>query len=127
MKTVIVFQDRFKYKSLETFEICVLNEQGDFFESITVPNTGFRRTVVEADIHGFDFFNTIEQASMFIKERLCDTVDIQSADFLCPVCNRGYTAKDRSDDRNVWSYIKECACGHKINVEGRKTVNYTVL
>jgi hypothetical protein len=123
MKKVIVFQKDF-YKDRVIY---VLNEEKTFYESLSEPGVGFSVETTTKYPHGFNFFDTVEEADMFIREKVSGVVVKEDADVFCPKCARGYEASDNSEDEHVWVYTVSCACGHDFKVEGRQITLYTVL
>jgi len=123
MKPIMIFRESFGKK----YQIYKLNDDGSYFCSIADPNMGFSMQKVIDNIRVFCFFDSFADANMFIRESELGMVEAVDADIFCPHCNRGYLAEDHSHDECVWNYVKECACGHKMKVEGRQVISYTVL
>jgi len=124
MKNFMVFQER----SIKMdYRIYQLDDEKKFYCSLTEKNMGFsvQKTIDYAN--NFDFFDTLEDAQMFINERVSGMVEQSQADVFCPMCNRGYEASDMSEMETVWVYTKTCACGHKFKVEGRQIILYAVI
>jgi hypothetical protein len=124
MKNVIVFQERF---GKEDYRIYQLDAKQTFYDSLTEPGKGFSVQTTIDYSNGFTFFDTVPDAEIWIKERITGMVDAADADVFCPKCNRGYEARDKSEDEWVWVYNKTCACDHTFKVEGRQIILYKVI
>ena len=124
MKNVIVFRPSF---GKEEYKIYQLNDKGTFYGSLTDQSTVFFLQKVIDNSNGFDFFDSVDEAQLYIKEKDSGVVAKSEADIFCPKCNRGYMACDYSDLDVVWSYVKKCACDHEFKIEGRQIILYNVV
>lgn len=124
MKNVIVFQPSFGKEERKIYE---LNAERKFYGSLLDPATGFSWQKVVDNINGFHFFDSVDEAQMYIKEKHSGVVEKSEADVFCPKCSRGYMACDKSDEEVVWVYTKTCACDHKFKIEGRQIILYNVV
>jgi hypothetical protein len=124
MKNVIVFQPSFGKEERKIYE---LNAEGKFYGSLLDPGTGFSWQKVADNINGFHFFDSVDEAQLYIKEKHAGVVEKSEADVFCPKCNRGYMACDHSDLEVFWSYKKTCACDHTFKIEGRQIILYNVV
>lgn len=124
MKNVIVFQERF---GIENYRIYKLDDDQKFYTLLTDPVRGFSVQQTIDYPNGFNFFDTVAEAELYIKERITGVVHSSEADIFCPKCNRGYEACDKSEEHWVWDYKKTCACDHEFKVEGRQIIVYTVV
>jgi len=124
MKNVIVFQPSFGKEERKIYE---LNAEGKFYGSLLDPSTGFSWQKVADNINGFHFFDSVDEAQLYIKEKHAGVIAPSEADVFCPKCNRGYMARDESEHEWVWTYKKTCACDHTFKVEGRQIILYAVI
>lgn len=124
MKQIIVFKESF---SKEDHRIYKLDDNQKFYESLTEPGKGFSLQKTIDYAHGFTFFDTVEEAEIYIKEYKTGMVNNSEADIFCPKCGRGYMACDESEHESVWTYKKTCACDHTFEVEGRQIILYRVV
>lgn len=120
LKNVIVFQDSFTYK----FKIYVLNDIGTYYLLPNDQSKGFNIQKVIDHQHGFKFFDTVQEAEMYLLEQ-SHGVTKEDPDFICPKCERGYLAKEH-DTPDDYEYNKKCVCGHTIKVNVEFSVKYNV-
>ena len=90
---------------------------------------GFKVETVKSWHNRFAFFDTEEEAKLYIRQQeYGPEAEEGNEDFCCPSCNRRFYGKDpfENDYFDDAPYRITCFCGEKLDISIITTVKYTV-